>query len=366
MHVYKHVFGNARSGLPIATIPAYGATARKEINAGVEAQATFQLDQTGRNNQTLINATRVGRSFWVIERDGLPVWDGLITSNTYQSQAKSVQLFGRTIPGYPNRIIMDESFIPSSGISIQGDIVENFLFLWALLQSKPETNLNVQLPESFQTGVERTLIVTPSDRKTFGDLMSEQADGDPGFDWRIVTTKVRNLYQRHLQIGFPTLGTAGDPRLRFNYPGSVFNYWRTENVGDSGTHVTGHGTGSGESSLTVQVVHQDMLDANFMRWDVEVDFDQVNDLPTLIALLNQEANNHKLPGIKYTVQVRGDKTPIFGSFDVGDGCQLILHDPRHPTKTKVNTRIAGWQLTIPSAEEAEVVQLSFPGGDEGV
>lgn len=340
----------------------YGVNMTNLLNVGSDFTGTFQLDQTGKSNQELRNAADPGRTFLVVERAGVPIWDGNVTSRTYQSQAKSSQTWARSVAGYPDKIIMDETFIPN-GFDLEADISDIFLALWELLQSKPECDQRVLLPSPLNTGVTRHIVVDANESKTFGDVMSEVADGDPGMDWRIVTIKQGTKYVRQLQFGFPTVGNPNAAGLVFDYPGAVMNYWKTEHVGDSGTHIHGHGSGTGENKITSLVVHQDRIDGGYLRWDQEIEFDQVADQAVLDALTLQEARNRKLPAAKFTVQVHGNNEPKFGTYLPGDACTLKINDAFHPGGQRFVSRIVGWKAVPASGEDVEVIDLYFAGSE---
>lgn len=375
-HVYRYNFGQARTGFITSTINLYGVSMTMLLNGGSDFTGTFQLDQTGKTNLELVNASNAGRTFLVVERAGIPVWSGLLTSRTYQSQAKSSQIWARSFAGYPEKIIMDETFIPDGFVAEKEDMISIFLRLWSLLQSRDETNIGIELPELIPagqtaspfggevspSGVTKSIEVQPWESKYFDEVMAEIADGEPGFDWRIVTKKTNFQYRHILQIGYPSFGMA-EPKVIFDYPGVIINYFRTESLGESGTNIRGLGAGQGEDKLIVNEVHQDVLDKGFLRWDQDVQFTEVNSLELLSDLTMQEALNRKIPRRRYSAEVLGNKSPEFGTYLPGDSCTLAIRDPMHPTGERINTRIVGWRLTPPSDDSLEKVSLFFVGSD---
>ncbi len=363
---YRYVFGDARTGLITAEIPLYGVSMNTLLNAGYDFSGSFSADMTGFRNQDLFNATEPGRTFVVAERDGFPVWDGNVVAQLYQAQAKNCQLFARSLSGYPDKVKMDASYFPDGFVVEDMDQTEAFLLLWEVLQSAPESDLRVQLPQPLDTGVTVTMDVQPYEDKYFGDVMDQIANGDQGFDWRIVTTKIDNQYARIMQIGYPTLGREDANRLVFEYPGPMMNYWRTAGVNDSGTHTHGLGSGQGEDMVRADFVHQDLLDNGYLRWDYDVQLKDVTDPNVLSALTLQEAIKGKTPRRTYVVETKGNQQPQFGSYLQGDACILKIEDPAHPDGVRFPTRIIGWRVTPPSGSTLEKIAVYFEGGSGGV
>lgn len=363
---YKYVFGEARSGRIIAEIPMYGVSMNVQLNGAYDFQGAVQADMTGISNRTLASATEPGRTFVVVERNGVPVWDGHVTARTYQASSKNYQVFARSLTGYPYRVKINTDYYPN-GLSVSGqEQTSLFLSLWSTLQSRPDSDIRVVLPSPLSTGVLRSLDVQEYEDKYFGDVMDEVANGNDGFDWRIVTSKVAGEYVRNMQIGYPTIGTADNNALVFEYPGPVMQYWRTDSVGNAGTHIHGLGSGQGEDMLRSKVVHQNLLDAGYLRWDYDVQFKEVTNQGNLDGLTNDAAQRiARPPNRRYTIELHGSSQPEFGTYLVGDSCTLRFEDAAHPGGYERQARIVGWRLTPPSGAEVEKVGVYFEEGGVG-
>jgi len=75
---YRYIFGTLRSEQVIEEIALYGVYMTMEMNVGGELQGTFQLDQTGKDNATLLSACIPGATWVACERNGVCVWHGFI------------------------------------------------------------------------------------------------------------------------------------------------------------------------------------------------------------------------------------------------------------------------------------------------
>lgn len=352
-----YVFGDMATGEIIAEIPLYGVSIVEKFGGG-EFRGTFQYDMTGRDNEVLDAATIPGRCYVVAERNAIPIFAGYIQTRTYQSQAKSAQLFSRGFAAYPERRLLreDVSYTAQDQITIFRD-------LWVKMQSDPYT-FHVDLFSPFTSGVNQDLAVLASEFKTYSQLYEQIADGDTGFDWRIDVARAGGIYMFMLRAGYPVLGSTDPKRITFEYPGNILNYWKNESMSDAGTHIFTIGAGEGTSMLTSTVTHTDLLGGGFPRFDIEISRKDVTDQGILDALGRQEAIKHKAPIPTYTVQVKADRDPEFGTYTLGDACQLVIKDPKHPNTFQKDTRLLGWDYRPPSSDGTEEARLMFEGDED--
>lgn len=351
-----YVFGDLLAGTIIAEIPLYGVSILEKFGGG-ELRGTFQLDQTNRHNEVLVAATIPGRCFVVAERDAIPIFAGYVQTRTYQSQAKSTQLFCRGFAAYPER-----RFIRSDINYINVDQMTIFRDLWNLMQTDPDS-VRVDIFSAFTTGVNLDLKVLASEFKSYGQIFEQLADGDTGFDWRIDTTRAGGTYVHSLRAGYPVLGSTDASRIVFEYPGNILNYWKNETLSEAGTYVYTIGAGEGSSMLTATVAHFDLLNNGFPRYDVEISRKDVTSQTVLNALGRQEGAKHKVPLPSFTVEVKADKDPTFGTYTLGDACRLVINDPMHPNIFQKDTRLVGWDYRPPSSDSTEEARLMFEGDE---
>lgn len=352
----SYVFGDVVTGQTISEIPLYGVSILEKFGGG-ELRGTFQFDMTGRDNEVLAAATIPGRCFVVAERNAVPIFAGYIQTRTYQSQSKSCQLFARGFAAYGER-----RFMLATVNYDNLDQIVIFLDLWARMQADPNS-LRVTLPNSFVSGVNQSLQVTATEFKTFAQLFEQVADGDTGFDWRIDTARAGGIYTHTLSLGYPTLGSTDPTRLTFEYPGNILNYWKNEGMSDAGTHIYTIGAGEGSTMLTRTNVHNDLVSSGFPRFDVDVSRKDVTSLSILQTMANQEALKHKAPIPSFTVEVKADRDPEFGTYTLGDAGQLLINDPMHPTGFQKYTRLIGWDYRPPSSDGTEEARLMFEGDE---
>lgn len=356
----RYVFGVLRTGEVIDEIALQGVSMTSKLNDWGSFNGTFALDQTGKKNLDLIGATVPGQCFIACERDDVPIWFGIVWSNTYQSQSKTCQLAARELAAYPEkrRILNNLSYDNVD----QGTI---FLNLWNHLQSTPESDLGIVIPGAFVTGVLADLEVKAKDLKVYSDVMSSIADGDTGFDWKIATSKDSSgNYVHTLEVGYPTLGSDDPALLTFEYPGNIINYYETGSATEAGTHVILTGSGSDDETITSTYTHSDMISGGqWMRYDVVVPRRDVSNPTILAALARQQGPLRRPPMNIVKAFVRASADPAFGNYSLGDACRMYFDDPRHEGITTVDTRITSWNYRPTSDEGIEEVELIFEGDE---
>lgn len=359
---YTYTFLTLRDEQIIAEIPLYGVYAARKINDPGQMTASFNFDQSGMTNSDLVAATTPGRTWCVMERNGVPVWWGIVWSRTYQSQSKSCQIYAWGFEAYPRkrRIVQDMTWTATPNTQI-------FCDFWRSIQSAAGGNLNVNIP-NYTDGPVKDLTILATDNQYYSQSMDNLSQSDDGFDWTVDLVKnTDGTYTKTLRVGYPSIGSSiGDPDVVvFEYPGSILNYYNTESMSDAGTDVFTTGSGEG-SAMPISVTEQtDMITSGWPRWDVDVSFKDVTSQTQINTLALQQKIVRKPPMPTYIITVKGDQDPVFGSYNLGDACQLIITDPRHPSSNSnpgviASTTIIGFEITPPSADSVEEISITMP------
>jgi hypothetical protein len=363
---YRYIFGTLRDEKIVAEIPLTGTYMDLELNVGGRFDGTFHLDDIGDtieekriNNQIWLDATIPGRTFVAVERAGTPVWLGFVWSRVYQSQSKSVQLYAQSFENYPQYQEVETDFLMSS------EQLAIFKELWTRMQSTTGRNINVIVPSAVPpTIVTRTIEVLATDHKNFGEVISSFADGTDGFDWYIGVNRTGNTYLKTLVYGYPTIGNPDPGKLTFEYPGPVLNYYATETMSTSATNIFTLGAGEGSSMLVYESTQNTMISQGFPRWDMTVSRKDIDNQSLLNEIGAREGLKRKPPMLVVKTSMKGDLSPGFGSFGLGDACNVTINDARFPNGFTFNGRIVKWTLQPTSSDTTEEYTVLFEGDDE--
>lgn len=418
---YRYLFGNWQTARVDAEISLYGVYIVGKLNDIGYMQGSFQLDQedkTNKDNQLLTDVTEPYRNFIVVLRDEVPIWGGYITSRTYQSQSKSIQLYAKAYEGY-----FDDRIIPKSELDNTATIYEDFdqgtAFYFGTASFRfDRTHAGPLFPLSFNpedsnvpfgeeviegipysgpiTGVLKDWIVYRTDYKTYRQMVDELANSDDGFDWRIVPRLEvgQSVIQsgsglppqdpvpgplpgptydpapaievhKYVLFGYPSLSTGDDGSATvFEYPGNILNYWRTDNLAGAGTNILGIGSGQGVDMFVSENIDLSLVDirGGYFPKDVVVPMKQISDQVILDARTAQEAVKRRPPKVTYKVDVRPDSSPEFGTWDLGSAATLIIQDAMHPNGVSVPVLVNEYALRPGSSEGgAEEISVGFAG-----
>lgn len=366
MTSYRYVFVQLRSEQVIAEISCFGVYFARQLGNQGSFTASFSFDQTGKSNLDLVAATTPGYCYVVVERNDVPVWWGIVWSRTYQSQAKECQISALGFEVFPSKQRLVH------GYQRTATSLDLFTKLWSDMQASEEgRNLNIAVP-ALVGGPTKVIDVAATDQRYWGDVMDDLASAADGFDWTIDCIRlVDGTYQKSLRVGYPTMGASPDsPDLTvFEYPGCITNYYQTESMSDAGTDVRVLGAGEGTSMPTTDIEQTYMIETQgWPRWDVDVSYKDVTDQSIITQLAIQQAVNLKPPAPTYKITVKGDQDPVFGSYNVGDACQLVITDPRNPhplgssaAGLSITSVIIGYEVRPPSSESVEEVNIILPG-----
>lgn len=367
MATYRYVFLTLRDEQVVQEIDLYGVYIKRLLNDPGQFNGTFQFDQTGKDNADLVAATTPGRCWLVVERNDVPIWCGIVWSRTFQSQSKSCQIYAWGFEAFPRKQKIDVDINWTGTANTQ-----MFCDLWTLMQSSTGRNMNIIIPSS-GAGPMHDLTVLASDNNYFNDPMDALANATDGFDWTIdIVRNNDGTYTKSLRVGYPSLGASGNsPDLTtFEYPGTILNYYSSESMADAGTYVYTLGAGEGSTMPTGLYVHQDLIDSGWPRWDVDASYKEISDQLLINKIAVQEGLVRKPPMPTYSLTVKGDLEPQFGSYQVGDACQLVITDARYPSPGNsvagltIPSVVLGWELTPASADSVEEVNVIIPGDTE--
>lgn len=358
MTIYRYIFGSLRTENVIDEIPLYGTFMDMQLNNGGQFQGTFQLDQTGKDNATMMSATIPGKTWVTCERNGIAVWHGFIWSRVYSAQSKSVQLFAWSFEKYATKRLIRQDI--SYDDYEQRNIMRE---LWLQMQAVTGGNMNVNVPGAFVDANLKDLEVLATDFKYYDEVISSLADTFDGFDWYISVTKDGVNYRKDLLIGYPALGVVQSPGMVvFEYPGNITQYYMTESMSEAGTNIFIIGSGEGDTMIVGEYDNSTAITNGFPRWDIDISRKDITSQSSVDSLAQQEAIVRYPPMSIIKIYVKANVSPEFGSYNLGDTCRVVIRDPRNPDNGfNGYKRLVKWELHPQTSENTEEAYLIFEG-----
>lgn len=363
---YKYLFVDILSNKVLDELPCYGTWFSRQLSGVGQMTASLAMNANPYRNIDIKNATTPGKTALYALCNDLVVWGGPIWTRTYNPQSRALQLSGQTWESWPLKFYPDQS-LTYSGTDQRNIVVD----LLTKMQSVALQNAQFTLPGTFSNQVVRTENFPITDLKSYGELIEYLSEYDNGFDYEILPYMDGNgILQRYVNIGSPTLGnpqhTTG---LVYDFPGSIVNYWYTENAASSAIKVHGIGGTVGDSPTPIRSTYTQadivatgtypLLQAVYTNGDVTVQ-------STLDSQTKLFGDSKRTPIVSWTIDVDPTLDPMVGTWSLGDHAHVMVEDTGFfDTPLSAYVRVLGWELTPPSKDEKESLKLVLEGSDDG-
>jgi hypothetical protein len=358
---------NYRTGERLAELPSVGLTHGRRHNAGGPLACTVPLPEDDPDLARLyLDATDPFRRGLIVERDGLPVWSGLIFTNP-DSIDPSLRIDAVEDWFYPAHRVIDWTAKYTNT-----DIFDVLRAAFNRLTGYAGGDVGITV-DTNDAGVNITTSWLSWERKTFGALVAKLAEEDPGFEYGIDLTYAGGQLVKTLRFAYPRRGrTADQSGLVFRYPGNILELGWAREGARIANRVHGLGAGQGGKSRRSTSADTSMLTLGtsggpgYPLLEAVASWPDEGRQAQLNALTRAEMKGRRQPARFYTVTVRADTAPKLGSYLVGDTARFVAQagaDPRFPDGVDEHRRILGWDVTVPDDDdEIETVQLIL--GDE--
>lgn len=364
MAKYRYIFADLLTDAVTVELPLYGTFFTRRICKVGEFNGSIGLNTEGISNSDVINGTIPGRTAIYIERNDQLVWGGIIWSRTWQEQSKSFQYYGQTFDSYLYKSDIRDSLDYSLGYD-QRNIISD-LFLRSQLY--PYRNIRIGAPLNYPTTSD-SIIRTPAfywyDGWTFGKALEHMADFEDGPDFYVdVAYDPFGDFSRRLIVDNRVGASLDTTQLVFDYPGAIKNYWYPESSSKGATTVVGIGAGEGSKSMRTSLTNMTYLREG---WPDLVDFytdKDVSVLSTLQSKVSRQLMSESLPVVNPTWEIFSDRSPEFGTYNLGDYAKIQVQSDRFPGGLEVSTRVIGWDVKPTQSSGAEEVKIITAGEED--
>lgn len=345
----------------IGELPVNNVSLDCQLNSAGHMSSGLKLDDPRIDNNELLARTTPGKTAFWAYRENTIVWGGIVLTREYQSDGKSLSLTGQTFECYPFRRF-PRSILGTSTMNYslgQGATIDA---LWQLMQSAPQTSINVQRATLPLVDPATTLTVNGYDLSTsFGALMNSVAELSGGPDWTVRWMENGDGTPfKQLAVGTPLGNSIDNTQLVVDYPGTDANYVYTENS-SAGANVW-WATGDGDPSTQVvgQATDGNSLASGWPMWESVNSYQGVTDQTTINSHASSDLFSLPQPLITHAMALFGNAWPPFGSYQMGDYAVVNILDPRFPQGVQIPLRVIGWTIQPPDeGSGTEQVQLVF-------
>lgn len=391
---WRYHFTDFRSGVLLATLPMTGVTLGEVLSGVGSAKGTVPLSSLDVRQRDPFAATTPRRTCCWAERQVLDpssgqvvesstMWGGIVLSRNRSHGGRSMTLGMTSWAGYLARRLSRTY----RGRNYDLFTVARDLVSWAVRQpvgayGRPVTGHSPHHDPLIPTtgplsGVLNTVVFLHSDLKPTLEALTQLADGDPGFDWRLVpymeTPGDLSTFRVRLDLGYPRLGRVQPADLRWSTDKrdsrSRWGYVSDLTIAEDGSGVnnrlwaTGGGS-TGEDLITVAVessqTSRNETLSGYPVWETALQGASQDDKTSQQVI--RRAMGAMLAGFSSEVQVsgikvRGDLHPTVSSYAVGDDLTIKIGEQTTGQPTTLIGQLVG--RTIEPAEQGSVERVSL-------
>lgn len=277
---------------------------------------------------SVADSTRKGRTLIVAERDGSPVFAGIVWRRRYNAQSRLLELAGSGILSY------FDHWVP--GLTVTYTATDQFAIVRALVarvQAAAGGDIGLEVTAT-NSGVTRDRTYPRHDGQTFGGLIRNLSQVENGFDIAGRVEYNAGSVERWLRMWYPRRGRdISATSLQFRAPGNAVLFDMAEDATDMAVTVNALGAGDGPDMLIAPASRTDLIDAGWPGYTTTRAYKDVTNYATLAA--HARADVERLSGVEdEEYRVRVDPTDVsrpWGSWDLGDDAVLIVEDdPMYP------------------------------------
>lgn len=364
MALYRVISTDLRTGTRIAELPLNGLRYSSVLNGAGELSGTLPLPVNDPDLAQIYNdAVDEVRRQIVVERDGVPVWCGVVWASPYEDEGQTRDVrAAETWSYYRKRTIGTRRVYKATDqLTIARQLVTD-----ANAVSGGDIGVTVGTETC---GVTREFGAEVWERKNVAEEIEAMTELANGFDFSIDPSwDTSGNLVKNLRFWYPRKGR------RFDLTGHVFEVGRNNVIGwdwpSDGTRYANRiivtGAGDGQATKSAVRTNTDATLAvsaggpGYPLIEEVISESQEAVQATLNARANKALNTFSQPVVVPRLVVRGDVDPIFGAYTIGDAVRFICQpglSPRFPEGVDTYRRIVGWTVNVDDtgSEEIELV-----------
>jgi hypothetical protein len=342
-----------------AELELSGVSLDKQINGPGNFQGTYRMNSDSDIlNSVVLGATVPGWHALIVKRNDVPIWGGPIWSRSYESEGQTISITAQTFESVFQHAIITSDFVKAA--VNQTTIVDDIV---TLVQSTG-SGIDCSLLTAHQTilGVPtRTMAIAATEARMAEEVLNQLTDGDDGLIYTINLTGTNDTPTKTLQTYYNG-SAAPSSGLALDYPGTLSQFWFTENGAKGGVrHVA---TAGGTAAITTlsntaaQPTGSFYPTTNWPKWGESQSYLDVTDLTTLQAKADRQAILFKTPVAEPVFELTDVAAEVFTNWnDLGKTAIFNVQDVRFPSGITFLTQLAGWSLTPESSDGPEKIRL---------
>jgi hypothetical protein len=235
--------------------------------------------------------------------------------------------------------------------------------LWNSVQSVAATNLRIVTPPDVTPqSPQYTSSWTGTDYSSYADTITAavQAGAEYRLDYAYSSTGVRTCSMVLGRWDVPSLqlgSSESSSSVTLYFPGSISNYWISENGQQGATQVLGIGQANAASTVRNVFTNTSFTSQGWPQFGIKFNLTNISDQTTLDNILQNNMKQFQPPFEVPTYKLNGSNA--FGQFNLGDYVKIVVKDKwRFPDGPFVqNIRVVG--VTLTPATNTTIEQCDF-------
>jgi hypothetical protein len=367
MATWRYVARDLRTNAALAELPLVDVSFGSVLNGAGSFSATLPLTPRAATSSSsttaaaalLTGASQPERTALFVERNGVPVWGGIIWSRT-RGKGRAAQLQGAELWSFfrVQHLRTTKTYSAIDQLAIARDLIN---------AAEAVTGADIGVATGAETsGVLRDRTYAAFEVKQIGEAVEQLAACDNGFDFAIDPGPAG---ARTLNLGYPRRGRVfGSTGLAFVDGKNLLDYEVLEDGSRSARVFTALGAGDGTDMRTSTITRTDLIDAGWPLTSSVGSFKDVSVQATLDAHARAGVNARAVTPTFWKVMVDPDDPESgLGQFITGDDVLVEVGDdenfPRQADGTagfRAPFRILSWQVNVADAGK-EQVQVELGG-----
>lgn len=374
--VYTYMVHDLLTNIPLGDLPLTGVSYGKRLNDSGAASGSFHVENR-RDPRRIVrdpyDLTTPCKRCVYIYRDDVPQWGGIIWTRRYDSRTRTVQLgLGDWWTYYDHRKILP--LLPTNPavrytvaemvarFGHPAPIDQNAIArgLLALAHQHPGGNLGV-VADPVDSLITRERTYRGYELGDVGEALRQLAGVQNGPD--LLFDVDRQLGAdgrpvRRLRLGDPGLGQQGSAWV-FEYGGNVVDYTWPSDGTRYASRVLAAGEGMVEGTPIAVAESTDGYPTGWPLVETERGYSTVSDPSVLQAHADADLQAARRPVVLPQLEVRGERWPMVGEWNVGDDARVVIEDDWLPDRVDTLARIVAADMTPPEGDADEKVVLTM-------
>jgi hypothetical protein len=365
---YRYLIADLITNEIIAELPLTSVAFTQQLNQAGTFSGHLMLSGINTAAFNVDASTVPGRNGIYVDRDGILVWGGVIWGRSYNSADQTLTIHAREYISYfeHRRINQTVDFTQIDQLVIAKTLVEDaqdtpYGDIGIIYNSEGETTSGVLVDRVYYSYELKTVFNAVQD-------LSRQSDG---FDFVVdvyydpttgVPVKAFNTYYPKVGVTYST----NDPTaLVFEFPaGNVIEYEYPEDGSIVANRVYALGAGSNEGKLIEYHDQNELFVAGWPLLEAQANYSDVTDVTVLQNLAVGQVVATAYPPITMKLTIPPYVDPVFGSYEIGDECRVIITDSRFPETLDTVFRIVALSVQ-PGEDGPERATLTLTSGTYG-